>query len=203
MHEVQAPQQYPALYVMADNRKKYDNKLNKKQQRNEWKFIDKIKLLKRQMTNGIDYCRLELLKCHDKMTTEVGWLRERGGSKISTHRIFIEIDFEKRLHLKSASHLHARWYEKNKINYSSGKRGSGTDNCAHCLTESVTYSLSSFLLLLFCLFNSKATHKSRMWEQWHVSLFSFRLDCFDCCCWRQRRQWRRDNNNNSITLPFS
>lgn len=57
------------------------------------------------MTNGIDYCRLELLKCHDKMTTQIGCEREQNKY---THRIFIEIDFEKRLHLKSASHLHAR-----------------------------------------------------------------------------------------------
>lgn len=29
------------------------------------------------------------------------------------------------------------------------------------------------LLLFFCLFNLKATHKTRMWEQWHVLFYFF------------------------------
>lgn len=132
--------------IMADIKKKNDdnklnmNKWNEHQQQqqkplNEWKFIDKIELLKRQMTNGIDYCRLELLKCHDKMT------RAEGANEKWVHIEFSSKSIsKKRLHLKPAmpfTCMHDDMREKS------------TTAIAIIASESVTYPVC---VCLFCCY---------------------------------------------------
>lgn len=103
---------------------------------NEWKFIDKIQLLKRQMNNGIDYCRLELLKCHDKMTRE----REKEKkTKIHEHIEFLS---------KSISKIDfIRVNPFTCMIHTAVASGNDTDECAHCLSQLVILYLFYFVIV--------------------------------------------------------